>query len=105
MCINKDLFYEVTGINLNKYNLVTKIELEYYSNSSNIRSMSVCTSPIIKNSLDGIYEELEYIGRGVVNINNCSIYAGTENYIILSVKLENSEGTSQRLYEFVKKGE
>lgn len=108
MFLNKDLFYEATGINLNKYNLVTKIEVEYYPNSSNTRSMSICTSPIIKNSLDEIYEELERIGRGLLVSDEeikCSIYTGTENYIILSVELECSEGTTQSLYEFVKKGE
>lgn len=48
MHFDKDLFYEATGINLNKYNLVTKIKVEYYPNSSNTRSMSICTSPVIK---------------------------------------------------------
>lgn len=107
MYFDKDLFYEATEIDLNKYNLVTKIEVEYYPNSSNTRSMSICTSPIIKNSLDEIYEELERIGRGLLISNEeikCSIYAGTENYIILSVELECNEGITQSLYEFVKKG-
>lgn len=107
MYFDKDLFYGATGINLNKYNLVTKIEVEYYPNFSSARSMSICTSPIIKNSLDEIYEELERIGRGLLISNEeikCSIYAGTENYIILSVELESNEGTTQSLYEFVRKG-
>lgn len=108
MFFGKNLFYEATGINLDKYNLVTKIEVEYYPNFSGTRSMSICTSPIIKNSLDEIYEELECIGRRLLMSNkeiNCSIYAETENYIILSVKLEDKEGTIQSLYEFVRKGE
>ena len=107
MYFDKDLFYGATGINLNEYNLVTKVEVEYYPNSSRARSISICPSPIIQNSLDEIYEELERIGRGLLISDEeikCSIYAETENFIILNVKSISNEGTIQSLYEFVKKG-
>lgn len=107
MYFDKTLFYGETGINLNEYNLVTKVEVEYYPNFSSARSMSIWTSPTIKNSLDEIYEELERICRGLLMSDEAikySIYAEIENYIILSVKLESNEGTTQSLYEFVRKG-
>ena len=111
-----ELFYMKTGIDLEEYDLTTKIEAVYDGNPLFTKEMTVTPINVLINEHGGktetYYEVLEELGRIVLNsqindfrINKVVIY---NNYACLSLIAKEYDifcngSIRQILYEFTKK--
>ena len=107
----RNVFNEATGIDLNGWTLVTKIEVRKVKSTHtslplSITEMSLWSYPFTTESKTAICGELGRVARRLLANDdiNCRINKEVENYIAINVSWELGEELICVLYEFVKKG-
>lgn len=107
----RNVFNEATGIDLNEWTLVTKIEVRKVKSTHtslpfSITEMSLWSYPFTTESKTAICGELGRVARRLLANDgiNCRINKEVENYIAINVSWELEEELICMLYEFVKKG-